>query len=290
MTAERPTLLAAAAVLVVAGGLPLLAMLAMSVATPDGFGLGAYASLVDSGRPWLLLLRSVGVGAIATGWAVLIGWPTGVLCERTDLPGRGFLTLLFSVPFVVPTYIHAIAWARVLGRDGLVVRLLGDDAGSSTLLFSLIGSGLVLGSCFAPLVLILTRASLRTVDPRLEEVARLSAGWPATLRGITLPLALPGTVLAAGLVFLLAVGDLAVPTYLRVDVFPTESFTQFAAAYRFSTATALALPLVLLAFLVLRAETWLVPERVASLRPVSTDRPRPMVPLGRARWPSAALL
>ena len=175
MTTERATLLAAVSALVVAGGLPLLAMLVASVSTPEGFGVGAYASLWSSVRPWALLLRSLTVGGIATGCALAIGWPAGILCERTDLPGRDLFTLVLGVPFVLPTYIQAVGGARVLGHG-------------APYLDSLLGTGLVLGSCFAPLVLVGTRASLRTVDPRLEEAARLSAGWLATLRGVTLPL------------------------------------------------------------------------------------------------------
>lgn len=277
MTTERATLVAAVSALVVAGALPLLAMLAASIWTPDGFGLDAYASLFDSPRPWLLFLRSLAVGSIATACALGIGGPAGVLCERTDLPGRGLLTLVLAVPFVLPTYIQAVGWARLLGPG-------------APLRDSLLGTGLVLGSCLAPLVLLATRASLRTVDPRLEEAARLSAGWLATLRGVTLPLSLPGVARSAGLVFLLASGDLAVPTYLGVDVFPTASFTQFAAAHRFSTATALAMPLVLLALLVLAAESLILPDRVASLRGVASESGRARVALGRARWPLALLL
>src|SRR5262245_26262530 len=277
VTAQGAAHAAAVGALVVAGGLPLLAMLVASVWTPEGFELDAYASLFGATRPWVLMLRSLAVGSIATGAALAIGWPAGVLCERTDLPGSGLLTLVAAVPFVLPTYVQAVAWAGLLGRGGFW-------------LDSLLGVGVVLGVCFAPLVLLATRASLRAVDPRLEEAARLSAGWLATLRRVTLPLALPGTLRAAGLVFLLAVGDLAVPTYLGVSVFPTESFTHFAAAYRFSTATAFAVPLAGLAVLVLALESWLVPERVAGLRRVAEDGARARIALGRARWPLATLV
>lgn len=276
MTAERAALTAAAAALFVAGGLPLLAMLAASVATPDGVGLHAYAPLVASPEPWALFARSLALGAIATSCALALGVPLGLLFERSDLPGRDAATLLLAVPFVLPSYVSAVGWTRFFG--------------SGALFGSLAASGLVLGVCLAPLVLLATRASLRAVDPRLEEAARLAAGWSGALRGVTLPLALPGIARGAGLVFLLAVGDLAVPTTLGVHVFPTESFTQFAAGYRVSAATALAVPLLLLAALVLFAEARVLPRRVASLRRVASDAGRARFPLGRARWPLAAFV
>lgn len=277
MKTERIELGCAVAAFVVCGALPLVAMLVASLWTPEGFGLVAYASLFDSARPWVLFLRSLAVGGIATACALAIGAPMGTLSERTDLPGRGLLSVVLAVPFVLPTYVHAVGWAALLGP-------------SMPLHGSLLATGLVLGTCLAPLVLLATRASLRQVDPRLEEAARLSAGWLGTLRGVTLPLALPGIARSAGLVFLLAVGDLAVPTYLAVDVFPTASFTQFAAAYRFSSATALALPLVLLALVVISVESRILPDRVASLRGIATERLRARIELRGARWPLSLLL
>ncbi len=47
------------------------------------------------------------------------------------------------------------------------------------------------------------------------------------LKEITIPLILPGILLAAILVFLLSFGEFGVPNFLRYKVFPVESFTQF---------------------------------------------------------------
>jgi iron(III) transport system permease protein len=164
--------------------------------------------------------------------------------------------------------------------------LWGRDAG---LFGSLAASALLLGICLAPLVLLATRASLRAVDPELEAAAQLAAGPWSALRGVTLPLALPGIARSAGLVFLLAIGDLAVPTTLGIRVFPTESFTQFAAAYRVSAATAFAVPLLLLALLVLFFETRASGTRIASTRRIVSDAGRARFSLGRTRGPLSAL-
>src|SRR5260370_5545578 len=86
-------------------------------------------------------------------------------------------------------------------------------------------------------------------DGRLEEAGRLISGWPAVLRRITLALSTPGILFSLVLVFLLAIGELSVPSFLRFPVLPVLSFTQFAASYNFGAATAAALPLPALAFL-----------------------------------------
>jgi len=94
-------------------------------------------------------------------------------------------------------------------------------------LFGLPGCVLVLTTVFMPVAMLLTMSYLRTADPRLEEAGRLVARWPRVLCGITLPMIRPGLVWAALLIFLLAVGEVSVPMYLRYDVFPVEILTQF---------------------------------------------------------------
>ena len=108
---------------------------------------------------------------------------------------------------------------------------------------------------------------VRTVNPRLEEAARLSSRPLRVLCGVTVPLMRPGLVLAATLVFLLALGEFGAPQFRRYAVFPVESFTQFSAFYNFGAATAAAMPLALLTFVVLGAEWFVLREKTQALRP-----------------------
>jgi iron(III) transport system permease protein len=109
----------------------------------------------------------------------------------------------------------------------------GSAAGEATShwLFGLPGVVLVLATAFLPVVLLLTMTYLKAVNPTLEQAARLSSGWPAVLKSITIPLAAPGIVLSLVLVFLLVLGEFGAPAFLRVDVFPVASFTEFTAFY-----------------------------------------------------------
>jgi iron(III) transport system permease protein len=82
-----------------------------------------------------------------------------------------------------------------------------------------------------------------------------------------LPLVLPS--LAAGflLVFILALADFSVPSLLRVRVFATEVYTQFAAFFNFGAATAATAPLLLLILVLsisvrlLIGEKWITTRR-----------------------------
>jgi len=178
--------------------------------------------------------------ALTTIFAAVAGVTLGVLFAKTDLPLRNPLTVIFSLPLLFPPYILAVGWYEALGRGGW--------------LFGLPGAVLVLATALLPIVLLLTMTYLKAVNPHLEQAARLSCGWPAVLRGITLPLIRPGIVLSLVLVFLLTMGELGAPLFLRFDVFPVASFTQFSAFYNFGAATAAAMPLVLVALVGLLVE------------------------------------
>jgi iron(III) transport system permease protein len=134
-----------------------------------------------------------------------------------------------------------------------------------------------------PAVMLATMTFVRTVNPRLEEAARLSARPLRVLCGITVPLMRPGLVLAATLVFLLALGKFGAPQFLRYAVFPVESFTQFSAFYNFGAATAAAMPLALLTFVVLGAEWFVLREKTQALRPTPEGSDTVVINLGKHR-------
>ena len=115
--------------------------------------------------------------------------------------------------------------------------------------------------------MILTMIALRAMNPRLEEAAKLIADWPRTLRHVSLPIVQPAIVFAALIVFLLAVGEVAVPMLLRYPVYPVETLVQFAAFYDFGAAAATAVPLLLLAVLLVNLERRYLRDRTHRLHP-----------------------
>jgi iron(III) transport system permease protein len=141
------------------------------------------------------------------------------------------------------------------------VSLAWLSLGDGSRLRSLPGAVVVLTVVLYPLSMLMTETAVRGVEPRLEEAALLSAKPGRAFWRITFPLVMP-SVLAAGLVvFVLAAAEFAVPALLRVRVFTTEVFTAFAALYDFNRATALAIPLLLLALVAAFATVTLTADR-----------------------------
>ncbi|MGH8572893.1 MAG: hypothetical protein ACREX8_09995, partial [Gammaproteobacteria bacterium] len=208
MNAQRITLSAIAALLLVIGVAPLLAMFTASVTIDGTLSLMYYQALVSSRRAWALLGQSLTLSSLTALCGTAIGIPLGILLGKTDLPLKHLFVVLFTLPLLLPPYFLAVAWSHVLGPEGWLSEMAGvslAEVGSAGL-FGLGGSVLVLTTVFVPVAMLLTMAYLRTVDPHLEEVGRLVARWPRVLCGITLPMIRPGLVWAALLIFLLAIG------------------------------------------------------------------------------------
>ena len=137
-----------------------------------------------------------------------------------------------------------------------------------------------------PVVMLLTIAYLGAVNPRLEEAGRLMSRWPGVLWRITLPLIAPAILFAAVLVFLLTLGEVGVPTFLRYPVYPVEILTQFAAFYDFSAATAAAIPMLIVTLMILVLEYSLAAPSVLELSAVTFGGgTRTQIELGRWRFP-----
>lgn len=258
----------AVAVVVMAGLLPILAMAGHSLSAEFRSGFVYYRALFSSGRAWNLAAHSLALSSVTTLLTLLVGVPVGIFLGKSDLPLRRLLLLILAIPLVIPPYVLAVCWSNILGRGGVAERWFGHAiaARGSEWLFGLGGCVLVLATTLLPIVVLITATQLGSVEASHEEAARLAAGWPRVLWHITLPLIAPGLSLAAVLVFLLSLGEFGVPSFLRFEVFPVESFAQFSAFYNFDAATAAALPLGLVTLVLLLFEGLLLRSRVYALR------------------------
>ena len=244
---KRLTLAAAALALVAIGLLPVLAMVANTFSVAGEFSLSAYEALMASGKQLTLLMgHSILLSLSVTLLAMIVGVPLGVVLGKTDLPLRGALTMLLTLPLLIPPYVIAVAWFAVLGSAGWIGHFLSPATSEflSSTFFGLYGCIGVLSTAFLPVAMLLTIAYLGTVNPRLEQAGLLMSRWPHVLWRITLPLIAPAILFAAVLVFLLTLGEVGVPTFVRYPVYPVEILTQFAAFYDFSAATVAAIPLL----------------------------------------------
>lgn len=291
--AKRLTLAAAAAALVVIGLAPVLAMVANTFFVAGHFSLTAYQALLASGKQLLpLMSHSIVLSASVTFFALLVGAPLGVLLARTDLPWRGAFAIILTMPLLVPPYVIAVAWFTAVGPGGWIGRFLSPATGESlsAMFFGLHGCVATLSTTFMPVVMLLTMAYVGTVNPRLEQAGLLMSRWRQVLWRITLPLIVPAILFAAVLVFLLTLGEVGVPTFLRCPVYPVEVLTQFAAFYDFSAATVAAIPLLIVTMMILALEVRFLHGSVLELSAATRSGQNARIELGAWRLPLLGLV
>jgi iron(III) transport system permease protein len=280
------------------------------------FFLIAYPSLVllasalgRDGRPTAQFLltvlrdrevyRTLGNSLLVSLVSALAGTALGGglawLVACTDLPGRRLWQVLLLIPYMIPPFIGAMAWVYLLGPVGWLNQLWMAVTGSDRPLLVIYGAG---GTTFAltvygyPIAYLAILGVLERMDPSLLEAARMSgAGLWRTWRDIALPLARPGVLAGALLLFASSLANFGVPAVLgfpaRFFVLPTRIYAtvlNYDLRDNLRIAAAMSLWLVALAGCLIAVEGRLVVrERVA----VITGRlsGATVVPLGRWRWP-----
>ena len=184
--------------------------------------------LLNTGLLMVLTVPLCALLAIALAW----------LTERSDLPGARTWSWLAAAPLAVPAFVHSYAWITLVPS-----------------LHGLAGGVLVSVIAYFPFLYLPVAASLRRLDPALEDTAAsLGLGPWQVFRRVVLPqlrLALCGGSLLIGLHLLAEYGLFVM---IRFDTFTTAIVDQFQSAYSSAAAHMLAGVLVLCCFALLWLE------------------------------------
>ena len=162
------------------------------------------------GVSWDAAVNSGFAAAVAAVLAVVVVLPVAVLAWRHPSRMSRLLERLSLSPSALPGIAVALALVFFGARvGGFVYQSLG------LLLFAYVLR-------FMPYALASTRASLDAVSPRLEEAARSLGRRPlAATASVVLPVARPGLLAGAALVFLSTIKELPVTLLLRPIGFDT---------------------------------------------------------------------
>jgi len=168
--------------------------------------------------------------SLATVICLVLGVPLAWLLARGDVPGRGLLRALVTVPLVLPPVVGGVALLLVLGRRGLIGSYLDSWFGVS---LPFTTTGVVIAEAFVamPFLVISVEGALRAADPRFEEAAAtLGASRWLTFRRVTLPTILPGIVAGTVLCWARALGEFGA-TITFAGNFPGKTTTMPLAVY-----------------------------------------------------------
>ncbi|MEL6963336.1 MAG: ABC transporter permease [Pseudomonadota bacterium] len=252
--------------LTVAVFLPLSAMAYFSFLSDIPFGdrewhvtLDNYRAFFETGTYATLLWKSIKLGATVTLLSVIIGFPCAfVLAKVIKGRSREALFLLVILPFWSNSLVRIFSWAIVLRGNGVLDAtanaILPFDV-RLNLMFSTTAIVIGLVHSYLPYIILTSYLALQAIDDSLIEAARsLGAKRRTILWRLILPLAAPGIIAGAVLVFVPVVGSFMEPRLLGGrfgTYYGTVIEDQFVAVFNWPLGAALSFILLTVVLLIL---------------------------------------
>ena len=188
-------------------------------ATTGGFTLLNFKDFFNTALFRESFWNSLYVGGMSVLVASLFSMPLAYFTSRFEFRGAVIIQSLGIIPLIMPPFVGAVAMLMLFGRNGSV-NLLLDQWFGFTIPFmeGLNGVIFVQSIHYFPFILINLSAALQNIDRSMEESAQnLGCSGLRLFRRIVLPLAMPGYVAGASLVFLKVFDDLGTPLLLNVN-------------------------------------------------------------------------
>ncbi|MBM2832512.1 MAG: sugB 2 [Dehalococcoidia bacterium] len=188
----------------------------------SNFTLKNFREVLSEPRAFTTLIDSFifAFGSMIVAFA--FGGTIAFLVERTNTPYRNVMYGLMFIPLVMPGMLKAIGWVLLIGpKAGLLNQAWFALTGLSTPLFnafSIPAMFFVEGLSESPLTFFLLGASLRGMDPSLEEAAYTSgANRTVTMSRVTLRLMMPAILGVSLLNFVRALESFDVPLIMGMS-------------------------------------------------------------------------
>ncbi len=180
----------------------------------DGtFTLGHFSAFFSQGLMREAFFNSLYVAVMSTLFAALIAVPLAYFTVRFEFRGAILIQTLGVLPLIMPPFVGAVALQLIFGRSGSINLLLQDAFGFTLpIMEGLNGVIFVEAIHYFPFILMNLTVALRNIDGAMEEAAMNLGckGWRLFWR-VIFPLAAPGFVAGASLVFVKVFDDLGTP-------------------------------------------------------------------------------
>jgi spermidine/putrescine transport system permease protein len=175
----------------------------------------AYRRLID---PLYLKVfwRSLLLAVEATLLCLALGYPAAYFMTRISARHRNFFLMLFIIPMWINFLLRTYAWISILGRNGILNRLLGVfHLPPLELIYT--PAAVLIGMVynFLPyMVLPLFNTLSQIPKPILEAARDLGADSGRVFTRVILPLSVPGIITGVTMVFLPAVSTFVISALL----------------------------------------------------------------------------
>lgn len=274
---------------------PLFYLLFRSLFPKGSFSLESFQRVYTYDLNWTALKNTLITSGLTTVFGVLLAFPLAFLVGRTDMYGKKFFRTLFVVTYMVPPYVGAMAWLRLLNpKAGVLNKFFMDifhlkDAPFN--IYTITGMVWVLTCFFYPYAFITISRAMEKMDPSLEEASKISGASPLkTLMTVTIPMMTPSIIAAGLLVFVASASVFGIPSIIgapgQIYTVTTRiiDFVHIGSEEGLNDAMALAVFLMLIANVVLYITTFVIGKRQFITMSGKSTRPN-IVELGKWRLP-----
>jgi ABC-type spermidine/putrescine transport system, permease component I len=255
--------LASPATLLVLLGLvaPVAATIYTTFGTPGG-PFATYQAFFGSGFRRTVLIRTINVSLIVTAIALVIGFVTAYVVSRAPGWLKSLLIVAAVFPLLTGVVVRSFAWLIILGRNGILNSTLVNLGLIEEPLSMLYTQGAVIVAMvylFVPLMILTLVGVLEAIpDDLIQASASLGARPSATFTQVILPLAVPGLIVGAVLVFTGSFTSYATPQLLggeQVMMMGTLMYQQAMVTFDWVSASTIAAIMVVITIAIVLAMT-----------------------------------
>lgn len=223
---------------------PIISVLVLSIWGEDGVTLEFYREFFKYKIYYSSLFNTLILGTVTMVILLVVGFCFAYLTTRGPLWLRKPLKICGLLPLAAPPYIFAISLITLFGRNGLVNNLFNLN-------FNIYSwTGVIAAQClaFLPLSFMMIENVLNSLNPSLEETASdMGASELRIVRSITVPLATPGLLKAALLVFVMTIAEFGNPAILggRTPFLAVDTYLAVTGEGDFNLASVLSMVLII---------------------------------------------
>lgn len=288
------------AFLVIFEVIPLSYLLIRSLFPKGSFSLESFKRVYTYDLNWTALINTLVISGLTTLFGVILAFPLAFLVGRTDMYGKKFFRTLFVTTYMVPPYVGAMAWLRLLNPNaGVLNKFLMQIFNLPKAPFNIytVGGIVWVLTCFYyPYAFITISRAMEKMDPSLEEASKISGASPLkTLMTITIPMMTPSIIAAGLLVFVASASAFGIPSIIgapgQIYTVTTRiiDFVHIGSDEGLNDAMVLAVFLMVIANIVLYITTFVIGKRQYITMSGKSTRPN-IVELGKWRMPITVII
>jgi iron(III) transport system permease protein len=188
--------------------------------------------LFDQGHQWFTLTylhqaltgatavavtNSLWVSGAAAGLGLALGFPIAWLAARTTLPGRRLVSGAMWLVLLLPSWLPALGWERLVEPDGVMYRVGLDWPWMTHLIMGPSGVVLLLGLKCVPFSFLAITAAMAGLGQEFEDAARVHGASRLQAMRLVVPILAPAIASALAIGFAESISDFGVAATLAYN-------------------------------------------------------------------------